>query len=197
MPAILIAWYSGMEGGRALADVLLGRGVDVSGQLPYAVPTSEEHLPYFDREGHGDHVRPVPRSAASRPERDRGSVPFGFGLSYTTFVIGDVTTQQAADGTLAVHASLSNTGGRDGHHVVQVYGRRTDGPRAGETLLTGFCSVQIPAGATVEVTVPVTLEALGAWNPTTKRLDPPAPSAVVLEVGAHAHDPNARTVAPA
>ena len=80
---------------------------------------------------------------------------------------------------------------------MQVYGRRTDGSRAGETLLTGFCSVQVPAGATVEVTVPVTLEALGTWNPATKRLDPPELSAVVLEVGAHAHDPQASTVVPA
>ncbi len=196
VPAIVMMWYAGMAGGHALADVLTGAH-NPSGRLPYSVPTSEAHLPPFDKDAHAvTYDRWHGQRLLDRLEVT-AAYPHGFGLSYTTFVIGDVTTQQAADGTLAVHASLSNTGGRDGHHVVQVYGRRTDGPRAGETLLTGFCSVQIPAGATVEVTVPVTLEALGAWNPTTKRLDPPAPSAVVLEVGAHAHDPNARTVAPA
>jgi beta-glucosidase len=195
VPAIVMMWYAGMEGGHALADVLTGAH-NPSGRLPYSVPTSEAHLPHFDKDAHaitydrwhGQHLLDRLEVAAAYPH--------GFGLSYTTFVIRDVSAEQAADGTVAVHTRVSNTGGRDGRHVVQVYGRRTDGPRAGETLLTGFRAVQVPAGRTVDVTVPVSLEALGAWNAETKRLDAPDLSAVDLEVGAHAHDPDARTVAP-
>ncbi len=84
---------------------------------------------------------------------------------------------------------MSNTGDRDGHHVVQVYGRRTDGRRPGETVLVGFRAVHVPAGARVQIDVPVSLSALGAWNPTSKTLD--LPTEITVEVGAHAHDPAA------
>lgn len=49
VPALLFSWYSGCEGGHALADVLLGR-IDASGRLPYSIPRSEAHLPYFDKD---------------------------------------------------------------------------------------------------------------------------------------------------
>src|SRR5690606_4252925 len=49
VPALVLMWYAGMEGGHALADVLTGRH-NPSGRLPFAIPTSEEHLPAFDRE---------------------------------------------------------------------------------------------------------------------------------------------------
>ena len=48
-PATSIMWYAGMEGGHALADVLSGRQ-NPSGRLPFSIPTSEEHLPFFDRD---------------------------------------------------------------------------------------------------------------------------------------------------
>ncbi|MCB0972252.1 MAG: glycoside hydrolase family 3 protein, partial [Acidimicrobiales bacterium] len=47
VPALVQSWYAGMEGGRALADVLLGR-VPVGGRLPFTVPAAEDHLPPFD-----------------------------------------------------------------------------------------------------------------------------------------------------
>lgn len=49
VPGLLIGWYSGMEGGHALADVLLGKSTP-GGRLPFSIPTSEEHLPFFDRD---------------------------------------------------------------------------------------------------------------------------------------------------
>jgi beta-glucosidase len=90
---------------------------------------------------------------------------------------------------------VTNTGDADGHHVIQVYGHRTDGQRPGESTLVGFTTVAVAAGATVEATVPVTLETLGIWNPDTKRLDPPTPTTVAFKVGAHAQDPDAHLVA--
>ena len=53
VPAIVQLWYSGMEGGHALADVLLG-DVDASGRLPCTIPADEAHLPPFDKDA--DHV---------------------------------------------------------------------------------------------------------------------------------------------
>ena len=83
VPAILMLWYPGMEGGHALADVLLGR-VNPSGRLPCAFPARAEDLPFFDRDAtaitydrwHG--YRKLEREGVA------AAFPFGFGLSYTS-----------------------------------------------------------------------------------------------------------------
>ena len=49
VPAVLMLWYAGMEGGHALADVLTGAH-NPTGRLPFSIPTSAEHLPSFDRD---------------------------------------------------------------------------------------------------------------------------------------------------
>jgi beta-glucosidase len=188
VPAIVLMWYAGMEGGVALADVLTG-AADPGGRLPFSVPTSEEHLPFFD-------------VAATAITYDRwhgqrlldklgveAAYPHGFGLSYTSFGIGDVT----ADGD-RVTATVTNTGDRDGRHVVQVYGRTLTGGYAGERLLAGFASVAVPAGESVTVQVPVSLLALARWDDERRERVLPERSDVELEVGAHAGDPQAVTL---
>jgi beta-glucosidase len=83
---------------------------------------------------------------------------------------------------------VANTGARDGWHVVQVYGHRTEGERAGERVLLGFTACFITAGQSVTVTVPCMLSALAIWNQRTQELDLPADTTIALEIGAHAHD---------
>jgi beta-glucosidase len=75
--------------------------------------------------------------------------------------------------------------------VAQVYGRRTEGERAGESALVGFAAAAVPAGESVRVAVACSLDPLAIWNPRTRQLDRPARTAIALEVGAHAHDPAA------
>ncbi len=86
IPAIVVAWYAGMEGGHALADVLFGR-VNPTGRLPCAFPADEADLPPFDRDArhveyglfHGQrHLDRIGRPAA---------FPLGWGLSFTSFEI--------------------------------------------------------------------------------------------------------------
>ncbi|MDO8108342.1 glycoside hydrolase family 3 C-terminal domain-containing protein [Isoptericola sp. b441] len=187
VPAVVMMWYAGMEGGHALADVLRG-AANPSGRLPFAIPTSSEHLPSFDRDAtaitydryHGQRLL------------DRLGVepayPHGFGLAYTTYAVEDAAAGPVLDGRTTVTAHVANTGARDGHHVVQVYGRRAES--AGETALVGFAAVAVAAGERAEVEVPVSLTPLGRWNGDTRQIDlPDVP--VVLEVGAHAHDAGA------
>lgn len=196
VPALLIAWYAGMEGGHALADVLVGR-VNPSGRLPFAVPTSEAHLPAFDRD-----------AAAVTYDRYHGqrlldrlgvdaAFPHGFGLSYTTFSIVDAGVVDRTDEGLTVRARVANTGSRAGHHVVQVYGRSRTGPYAGELLLAGFAVVAVAPGGTGSVDVPVSLVALAAWDPAARRRVVPALGDVGLEVGSFAHDPASVRLDPA
>ena len=146
-PAVVQAWYPGMEGGHAVADVLLGR-VDASGRLPFSVPTDEAHLPPFD-------------AAATEFTYDRWhgwwhlereghtpAYPFGFGLSYTTFVLAGATAERV-DGSLRVTATVRNTGLRSGSDVVGLYSRAAgDRPR-----LLAFARVEVApaADATVEL----------------------------------------------
>lgn len=188
VPAIVMMWYAGMEGGHALADVLSGAH-NPSGRLPYSIPTSEEHLPWFDRDARAITYDRWHGQKLLDKLGVQAAFPHGFGLSYTSFSIHDVSVGSSDAGPLAVTARVTNTGQRDGHHVVQVYGRRTDGQRAGESNLVGFANVSIPAGTTVDVEIPVALEALGAWNPRSKTLDLPAIGSIALEVCAHAGDP--------
>lgn len=190
VPAVLMMWYAGMEGGHALADVLTG-GQNPSGRLPVSIPTSAGHLPYFDRNAtkitydrfHGQRLLDKLGVAPA--------FPHGFGLSYTTFTIGDVAVSGVGSGGARLRATVTNTGERDGRQVVQVYGRRTSGAHAGELWLVGFAGVDVPAGAAVPVEIEVSFTPLALWDKATKTRVFPAASNIVLEVGAYAHDPAA------
>ncbi|HMK10058.1 MAG TPA: glycoside hydrolase family 3 C-terminal domain-containing protein, partial [Acidimicrobiales bacterium] len=142
--AILQSWYSGMEGGHALADVLFG-DVDAAGRLPFTVPTVEGHLPIFDRDASEfayDHWHGWWKLAR---DGNAAAYPFGFGLSFTTFEIGAVSAEVADD---VVHLTVEarNTGPRPGTDVVQVY--------AAEPLrLIGFARVELAAGEARDVDI--------------------------------------------
>jgi beta-glucosidase len=150
VPAILFSWYSGMEGGDALADVLSGE-VNPSGRLPFAIPTDEAHLPFFDK----DAISIVYDSWHGQWKLDRDgnapAYPFGHGLSYTTFELGSASA--SSDGG-EVTVSVTNTGTRDGEYVVQVFGRPVEGqPTWSHRKLVGFTKVSVPVGGTVTATI--------------------------------------------
>ena len=80
--AILFVWYPGMEGGRAVADVLFG-DVPPAGKLPVTFPKSLDQIPAFDDYNMDGRTY---RYMTAEP-----LYPFGFGLSYTTFAYCDCT----------------------------------------------------------------------------------------------------------
>jgi beta-glucosidase len=189
-PAILLMWYAGMEGGHALADVLTG-AQNPSGRLPFSIPTSAEHLPPFDRNAtaitydrfHGQRLLDKLGVAPA--------FPHGFGLSYTTFTVDHAVVSDVTEGGTKVKATVTNTGNRDGRHVVQVYGRRASGPHAGELWLAGFAVVNVPAGKAAPVEVNVSFTPLALWDKSAQKRVLPNVENVVLEVGSFAHDPAA------
>ncbi|MGO3797094.1 MAG: beta-glucosidase [Pauljensenia sp.] len=188
VPAILMAWYSGMEGGNAVADVLIGR-VDTSGRLPYAIPTSEDHLPDFDKDAtkitygrfHGQKLLDKLGVEAA--------FPLGYGLSYTTWEIHDLLAHRTGPESAVAEVQVTNTGARDGRHVVQVYGTNT---ADGERSLLGFTPVALSAGETQEVTVALSLRPLQRWDATQSALVL-TPKTVPLRAGAHHDDSQAAT----
>jgi beta-glucosidase len=179
VPAILLAWYPGMEGGRAIADVLLGRR-EPGGRLPLAIPRDAEDLPPFDPDAR--HVRYDRWVGQRRLDRDGGSAafPFGYGLGYTRFSL-DKLALEMDDGRPVASVRLRNTGRRRGATVVQLYAL-AEGERPVHELV-GFARVAAEAGG--ELTVKVPLELGRAAGPT------PPSSRWRIRAGQFAGDPRA------
>ena len=187
VPAIVQLWYSGMEGGHALTDVLLGR-VDASGRLPCTVPTDPDHLPLFERDADAVVYDGWHGYWLLARDRHEAAYPFGFGLSYTSWQLGPTTLDVDDGGDLVVRATIRNTGSRPGTDVVQAYaGRPADTTRPARRLVA-FARVEVPAEAETIVELPIPWSRLavresGAWVV--------APGTYVISVGRHSADLNA------
>ena len=148
--AILQAWYGGQAGGQALAEVIFGK-VNPSGKLPVTFYRNVEQLPDFEdynMEGH-----------TYRYFRGEPLYPFGYGLSYSKFVYGKPSF---ANGQLSL--TVSNKSKRDGEETVLVYISKigdVDGPIR---TLRAFQRVEIPAGSTKNVNIPLPDSAFEWWD---------------------------------
>jgi len=158
--AIVQAWYAGQEGGTAIADVLFGN-VNPSGKLPVTFYRSTEQLPdYEDYSMRGRTYRYF-----SDP-----LFAFGYGLSYTTFELKNAKLNVDSKGNGSLTVDVVNTGKRDGCEVLQLYVRDlsdTDGPRRS---LRGFKRVDVKAGQTLNVELPLTPKTFELWNPATNTM---------------------------
>jgi len=113
--AILYVWYPGMEGGRAVADVLFG-DVSPCGKLPITFPKSLDQLPAFD-----DYSM---NGRTYRYMTQEPLYPFGFGLSYSKFEYSELQldkTNLAIGDSLNVSLTLTNSGDSDSAEVAQCY----------------------------------------------------------------------------
>jgi beta-glucosidase len=192
VPGILLAWYAGMAGGGALADVLLGER-EPGGRLPCVIPRDETDLPAFDKNATtATYDRWFGQRLLDRNGVD-AAYPLGFGLSYTTFAIGDVEVQPGDGDRLEVRAAVTNTGERPGGHVVQVYATRPqDGSAPRERFLVGFARVDVEPGERADVRIDVPLRRLARWR-GPGRWEVPA-GEYLVEVGGSAADPLASSV---
>jgi len=126
MPALLEAWFPGVQAGHAVADVVFGK-VNPGGKLPASFPRRLGQVPiYYNHEQTG---RPCnPDVKWNSRHRDIPSCSplyvFGYGLSYTTFEISDLklgSTSVSRKGSLTASVTVRNTGSRTGDEVVQLY----------------------------------------------------------------------------
>ncbi len=166
--AILQVWYGGQAGGQAVAEVLFGR-VNPSGRLPITFYRNVDQLPDFEdynMEGH-----------TYRFFRGEPLYPFGYGLSYSKFVYGK---PRFADGKLTL--SVSNKSKRDGEETVLVYLSKvgdTDGPIR---TLRAFQRVEVPAGSTQTVSIPLPDSAFEWWDVKSNAMRI-LPGQYVIQVG--------------
>jgi beta-glucosidase len=125
-PAILEAWFPGVQAGNAVADVLFGK-VNPGAKLPVSFPLRLGQVPiYYNHEPTGRPCDPTFKWNARY--RDLNSCDplygFGYGLSYTTFSISNLTLSSATvspSGKLTASVDVTNTGSRTGDEVVQLY----------------------------------------------------------------------------
>lgn len=119
VPAIIFSFYSGMEGGNVLADLLFG-DICPSGKLPYTVAMSEDSYPAFDPDC--TYVEYEYYHGYCKMEKENLPVlyPFGYGLSYTTFEISKPEVQ-VFNKVAKVAVRVKNTGSVKGAEVVQLY----------------------------------------------------------------------------
>jgi beta-glucosidase len=159
----LQAWYPGVEGGTAVAEVLFGE-YNPAGRLPVTFYADTKDLPPFD-----DYSM---KNRTYRYFNGKPEFPFGHGLSYTSFSYGPIKARSinlTANETLDFGVRLQNTGQRDGEEVVQVYFRHLSSKLEQPIRsLIGFRRVKLAAGAAAPVEFSIPVERLHYWNENGK-----------------------------
>jgi len=169
-PAYLHAWYPGMEGGTAIAEILFGE-VNPSGKLPVTFANSHEDYPShsigeFPGDGTVDYAEDIYVGYRYFDTENKDVFfPFGFGLSYTTFEFSDLQVSKQEDKVI-VQTTVTNTGDREGAEVVQVYVHHKD-PSVERPIreLKGFEKVQLEPGASATVTIDLDESAFMYYHP--------------------------------
>jgi beta-glucosidase len=173
--AILETWFSGTEGGNAIADVLFG-DYNPSGKLPITVPRSVGQIPtYYNHLSIGRPFTPgKPGNYTSQYFEDTTGplFPFGFGLSYTQFSLTDMalsSTTLNKTGKLDASVVVKNTGKRDGETVVQLYIQDVTGSMIRPVKeLKNFQKVLVKAGEQKVVHFTITEDDLKFYNAQLK-----------------------------
>jgi len=173
--AMLETWFSGTEGGHAIADLLFG-DYNPSGKLPVTFPRSVGQIPqYYNHPSIGrPYVPGQPGNYKSQYfDEDYGPLyPFGYGLSYTDFSLSDITLSSPTlhkGGTLDASITVSNTGKRAGETVVQLYLRDVAASLARPVKeLKHFQKVMLAAGESKVVHFTLTENDLKFYNAQLK-----------------------------
>ncbi|MUP44326.1 beta-glucosidase BglX [Gramella sp. BOM4] len=170
--SILQIWHPGVEAGNAVADVLFG-DYNPSGKLTNSWPRSVGQIPiHYRMKTTG---RPGPESGEFQKFKtnyldspNSPLLPFGYGLSYTTFEYSDVKASSKSlnsNGSIELSATVTNTGNYDGEEVVQLYVHdkvRSVTPPGKE--LKGFQKIALKKGESKTVTFTITPEDLKFYN---------------------------------
>ncbi len=171
--AVLFSFYSGLEGGNALADVISG-DVNPGGKLPFTIACKDSDYPPFLHIADGKHEIDYGcyhGYTLFDKKNTEPQYPFGYGLSYTEFLLSDCTVKQEKE-KISVTVKVNNIGDVCGDEVVQVYvssgNREQDRP---VKLLKGFRRVTVEAGKTVSAEIEIPVEDImfydaekGVWS---------------------------------
>jgi beta-glucosidase len=175
--AILEAWYSGEEGGTAIAETLAGAS-NPSGRLPVTFYKGVEQLPPFD-----DYAM---KDRTYRYFRGQPLYPFGYGLTYSTFAYTGLklsSNDLRAGEPLSIEVDVKNTSRRDGDEVVELYLTFPKLPGVPLRALRGFAHVHLNAGESRHVQLALQPRDLSYVNETGDRLISPGDYIVTVGGG--------------
>jgi len=185
--AVLETWFSGTEGGNAIADVLFG-DYNPSGKLPVSFPRSVGQIPiYYNHLPTGrpyNFAKPNKYTSHYYDAVNGPLYPFGYGLSYTSFTVSPVkmsSTTMPHDGSIEASVTVTNSGKRDGATVVQMY---LNDPVASVSRpvqeLRGFKRIMLKAGESQTVTFKIDVDALKFWNQQMQHVAEPGKFNVMI-----------------
>jgi beta-glucosidase len=189
---VVEAWYPGIRGGEALANILTGK-VNPTGKLAITFPKSDADLP------HPNLVLPPPESEPKRPARgaDPAAImsmlakglppfqvyydeelkvgykwydaekkavlfPFGFGLSYTTYEYSDLTVQPGS--TISLSFTVKNSGKCTGTEIAEVYASLPESTGEPPKRLIGWARVDLAPGESKHISIPIENDRLTIYN---------------------------------
>lgn len=212
LPAIVEAWYGGQAQGQAICDAIYG-DINPSGKLTSTWYNSISELPQesstaqnasaYGRKGMMEYnidewgytYMYYGKGEKNPCQAEKPMYPFGYGLSYTTFGYSNMTVSSSEikkGETIKVTASIRNTGSRDGAEVVQLYANFNGDTHYGKNgnmrhKLVGFKRVELKAGETKQVEIPVSYEELSYYDEQTHQYKV-AGGAITLELAASSED---------
>jgi beta-glucosidase len=165
--SILMAWYSGMEGGNSLAEIIFGK-VNPSGKLPFSIPKDPADLPFFDIKADSVEYGYYHGYSLFDKQNIEPAFPFGFGLSYTRYKYDNLTVD-VLDESIVAKVDVTNIGDMKGEEIVQLYvgyeNSKIDRPKK---LLKGFEKVEILPKETETVIIKVKKDQLAFYNVDSK-----------------------------
>lgn len=171
--AILQAWYGGELGGQALAEVLFGK-YNPSGKLPITFYKSTDELPDF--------LDYTMKNRTYRYYTGEALFPFGYGLSYTTFDIGQPTYKNNK-----VQVRVRNTGDKEGLETVQVYIRNLNDANGPLKTLRAYQQVSLKPSEAKTISIDLPRERFEGWDTKTNTMRI-TPGKYELMVGASSAD---------
>src|SRR5664280_1141796 len=183
--AVLYAWHGGTMAGPAIADLLFGKE-SPSGKLPVTFVKGSGQIPFYyyrnntGRPGTQQSWTPIDSIPIENPQTSLGYksfqldygftplLPFGYGLSYTTFTYSDLSLSALSmktDGSIIVKAKVANTGNMDADEIVQLYIRDRVGSITRPIKeLKGFKRIHIKKGESADVEFTLKGEDLAFFN---------------------------------
>lgn len=173
VPAIIMAWYPGQEGGQALAEIITGK-ISPSGKLPISIEEKWEDNPVYN--SYYDH-RNIPHKRVQYTEGifmgyrgyDRTGkkplYPFGYGLSYSNFEYSNMSVEKIGTNTVSVSFNIKNTGKMDASEIAQIYVSdvQSSVPRPSKEL-KGYEKVYLKKGETKHISIILDKEAFAFYD---------------------------------
>jgi beta-glucosidase len=171
VPSVLLGWYGGSEGGRAIADVLFG-DINPSGKLPFTFPVKlEDNAAHALNAYNKDSLTVEYKEGIfvgyrwAEKQNIKPLFAFGHGLSYTTFEYGEASCRKSGSG-FKVSVDVTNVGDREGKEIVQLYiGDDESSLERPVKELKGFRKVTLKPGQTEKVTFEITDDMLKYYDP--------------------------------